>query len=219
MNDFYPLPLSSNFRLFQYTVQSGDLNQCKVVWPGSFFKKKENIEAKHVFIVQRQNSEFVFCFWAYDKRHPSILRSDSYHVFDKSLAKAKSNRYLFKVHGKSILLPYCPATLHSSWFHLESSFRDDGYILGSFLKHFKYCNAKLKKRKRNMKFKAWKRCDKNNSVLNSYKKFIVNFDPSLYETTLNLNQGIEHLKSDDLRRVKEAALLLHMVFPKMFHKI
>lgn len=219
MNDFYPLPLSSNFRLFQYTIQSGELNQCKVVWPGSFLKQNEKMEAKHVFILQRQNSEYVFCFWSYDKRHPSILTSDHYHIFDKSLAKAKSNRYLFKVHGESILLPYSPASLHSSWFDLKSSFRDDGYILGTFLKHFQYCKSNLKKRKRNMKFKGWKRCDKNNSALNSYKKFIINFNPSLYETNLNLKQGIQHLKGDDLRRVKEAALLLHMVFPKMFTKV
>lgn len=77
----------------------------------------------------------------------------------------------------------------------------------------------MKKRKRNMKFKGWRRCDKNNSALNSYKKFIINFNPSLYETNLNLKQGIQHLKGDDLRRVKEAALLLHMVFPKMFTNV
>ena len=70
-----------------------------------------------------------------------------------------------------------------------------------------------------MKFKAWKRCDKNNTVLNSYKKFIINFNPSSYETKLNLKQSIQHLKNDELQRVQEAALLLHMVFPNMFKTI
>ncbi len=219
MNDFYPLPVSSNFRLFQYTIQAGEFNQCKVVWPGCFLKQSETLEAKHVFILQRPNSEYVFCFWSYDKRQPSILQCDQYGVFEKSKAKAKSNRYLFKVHGESLLLPYCPATLHDQWFDLKSSFRDDGYVLGTFLKHSKHCKQTLKKRKRNMKFKLWKRCDKSNSILNSYKKFIINFDASLYETNLNLKQSVQQLKADDLKRVQEAALLLHTVFPKLFHKI
>ena len=89
MNDFYPLPVSSNFRLFQYTIQTGEFNQCKVVWPGCFLKQSETLEAKHVFILQRPNSEYVFCFWSYDKRQPSILQSDHYGVLKKSKAKVK----------------------------------------------------------------------------------------------------------------------------------
>lgn len=218
MTDFFPLPDSSNFRLFQYQIQSGPLNQCKVVWPGSFLKKDVEVEAKHVFIVQRNNSDYVFCYWSYDKKHPDILTSNHYHVFDKSLAKMKSNRYLFMMHGESIMLPYAPASLHDEWFNLTSSFRDDGFILGTYKKHLAYCKKNLKKRKRMIKFKAW-RHERGNSIINSYKKYMINFQPETFDTQINLYQSVQNLNADDKTKLDTACMLLHTIFPNLFQSI
>ena len=211
----FPLPVSSNFRLFGYQIQSGQLAMCKVVWPGLFLKKNTKLAAEHVFILQKNNSEYVHAFWRYDKLNPSILLAKNYDVFKKEMAQKRSNRYLINLNGKLILLPYAPASLHDHWFNLSSNFRDDGKTLWLYKQHVQYCKANLKRRKRNMKFKGWIK-DRSKNILNSYKRYFVNFNPEGKKLNLNLCQNVDNLKPEELQKVNDACFLILTVFPHFF---
>lgn len=211
----YPLPLSSNFRLFGYTIRSGPLNAAKVVWPASFLKDDESVEPRHVFILQHEDNRYQHAFWKYDMKHPLLLPTKHYGVFKKDLAAKLSNRYLFQVHGKTLLLPYVPPALHEQWFNVGLAFRDDAKVLGLFKEHNKHCKS-IKKRKRSMKFRGWRLESKSKSIINSYKKKIFEMPR---QTTLKLSQHVDNLSEQDHRRLKDAVCLLHAILPNLIKKI
>ena len=214
MNVSYPLPASNNQRVLGYQINSGPLNMQKIVWAGCFFKEEEELEMKHVFISQNSMSEYTHCYWPYDSKHPLILSSEHYNIFDLSLAVKKSNRYLFVLNGQSFFLPYLPPSLHNTHFNLKMEFCDKGMIDGVFAMHHQFCKKALKRRKRNIKFKGFKKSRVTN--LTKYKKYIINFDVLENKHHMNLNIPIESLNTQQKELLDQAATLLHMVFPTLF---
>ena len=214
MNVSYPLPASNNQRVLGYQINSGPLNMQKIVWAGCFLKEAEQLEMKHIFISQNSMSEYTHCIWPYDSKHPLILSSENYNIFDLALAKRKSNRYLFTLNGQSFFLPYLPVSLHNQHFNLKLEFCDKGYIDGAFAMHQQYCKKALKRRKRNIKFKGFKKIKVTN--LTKYKKYIINFNVVTSKQTMNLNIPLESLSPAEKQVLDQAATLLHMVFPTLF---
>jgi hypothetical protein len=215
MNTQYPLPASNNQRMLGFIVNSGALNMQKIVWAGCFFKKDEEMSNKHVFLTQNNMSEYTHCYWPYDSKHPLILSSEQYSIFDLSLATKKSNRYLFKLNGQSFFLPYLPPSLHDKHFNLKMEFCDNGNINGCYKMHHQFCRKVLKRRKRNIKFKGFKKI--KSSTLTKYKKYIINFNVNMQQKHhMNLNIPIEALDEQQKELLDQASLLLHMVFPNLF---
>ena len=215
MNTSYPLPASNNQRVLGYQINSGPLNMQKIVWPGCFLKDEDELAMKHVFITQNSDSVYTHCYWPYNLTHPLILTSEHYDIFDLSLATRKSNRYLFKLNGQSFFLPYLPPALHNQHFNLKLEFCDKGNIDGLFKIHRQFCQKALKRRKRNIKFKGFKKI--KSSTLTKYKKYIINFNMHTEQKYhLNLNIPIESLDVQQKELLDQASMLLHMVFPNLF---
>ena len=172
MNDFYPLPLSSNFRLFQYTIQAGDLNQCKVVWPGSFLKKHEKLEAKHVFILQRQNAEHVFVSGPTTSATlPSSHRTTTTYLTKpwqrkkqplpvQGARRVRTTTILPSILAQ--LLVQLGVQLPRRWLH--------PWLLPKALQ---VLQRKFKKKKAKHEVQRMETLRQNNTVLNSYKKSLL----------------------------------------------
>ena len=48
----YPLPISNNFKLLNYTFKDGPFAECFILWPAKFLKDDEEISDAHVFVLK-----------------------------------------------------------------------------------------------------------------------------------------------------------------------
>ena len=135
---YFPLPVSKNTHVCGLVIRKGEFCSYSIVWAGEFLKNdEEKLTDRHVFILQHtENLDFVFCLWKSSEPEPRILDPSHYYAcFDETKSLSVSNRYLFKVADKWLLLPYVPKDLFEKWQASNSSDADLCYFHGLFEKH------------------------------------------------------------------------------------
>ena len=206
----YPLPISNNFKLFNYKFKDGAFAECVILWPAKFWKDEEDISAAHVFILKNLQNHYFHVYWKWNKREPELLLMKHYDkCFDRKLHKSNINRYLFTAHGQSLLLPYVPHSLHQEWKKVGIEERDDSFVASIFQKYFDVGLFENKK-KRFERFNGWQsRQLKNN--LSDYVTFLSQHKET--HVPINLNKRICDLNKDEVTILKNTAGLLHSIFP------
>ena len=207
----FPLPISNNFKLFNFTFKDGAFAECSILWPAKFLKDGETIDAENVFILKNRQNDYFHVMWRWNKKEPEFLLKEHWDkCFDKKLHTSASNRYLFTAHGQSLLLPYVPHTLHKQWKKSSIEERDDAFVASYFTKYF---NVGLfeNKKKRFERFPGWQ-TKHTKSVTNDYVKYVAQKREGM--VPLNLNKRICDLNKEEKMVLDNAAALLHAIFPK-----
>ncbi len=216
MSSVFPLPVSNNFKLFQYTFSDGVFTGCTILWPARFVKQSDVINAEHVFILKNKKNEYFHCIWRWNSSKPEMLLKKHWsNCFDKKKHTSISNRYLFNTHSFQLMLPYVPHVLHKHWVESKINRRDDAFVISCFKSYFDL-NVFDQSKKRYERFPGWhKKTIKNN--LNQYVKYITM--ANVNEVPINLNINIKDLKPDQKKILDQATALVHAVFPNFCMEI
>lgn len=207
----FPLPISNNFKLFNYTFKDGSFAECSILWPANFIKQGQTMNKEHVFILKNRQNHYFHVYWKWDEKEPRLLVEKYWeNCFEKSKHTSITNRYLFNAHGQSLLLPYVPHTLHRRWKNVSIYQRDDSYIASCFLKYFDIGIFDNKK-KRFERFPGWVKKQLRNTF-NEYSTYIaLNKSKNI---PINLTKKIQDLTKDERVILDQACAILHAVFPR-----
>lgn len=206
----FPLPISSNFTLFNYTFKDGPFTECRILWPASFLKENEKMGEEHVFILKNLKNHFFHVFWRWTSKTPELLTEDHWNgCFLKKKHTSFTNRYLFMAHGQSLLLPYVPHMLHVKWSKTNITERDDAFIASVFQKYFDTKVFDIKK-KRFERFPGWQRKVLKNSI-NEYVKYFIEHNSGV--VPINITKPIKDLSKDELLLLEQTCSLFHAIFP------
>lgn len=212
----YPLPISSNFKLFNYVFKEGNFANCAILWPAKFLKADDKIGPEHVFILKNAENHFFHVYWKWDGREPELLLKKHWNAcFQKELHKSTSNRYLFCAHGQSLLLPYVPHNLHKQWTQSKIDMRDDAFVASYYEKYFDM-NIFDTNKKRFERFPGWQKKILKNPIDEYVKYMAAHKDQNV---PLNLTKKIEDLNKDEKQILKQASALLHAIFPNFSYSL
>ena len=207
----FPLPISNNFKLFNYTFKNGAFSECCILWPAKFLKDSEEITPGHVFILKNRQNHYFFALWKWNSREPELLLTKFWDkCFKKELHTSASNRYLFEAHGQSLLLPYVPHSLHKKWKKSSIEERDDSFVASYFQKYFDLGIFEGNKKKRFERFAGWQKKQIKN-IANEYVKYVATKTEGC--VPINLNKRICDLTKDEKKLLDNACALLHTIFP------
>ena len=213
----FPLPISNNFKLFNFRFASGSFTDWKILWPAQFVKSDSNIGPEHVFILKNGKNEYQHCLWRWNQREPELLTKEYWPAcFDKSLHTSISDRYLFRAHSLQLLLPYVPHSLHREWQSSSIHQRDDTFVVSYFKKYFDL-NVFEDNKKRFDRFPGWHKKVLRKSQ-NEYVKYMCQ-PKQILEVPINLGVKIEDLKPDKKLILDQACALLHTIFPNFCMEI
>ena len=206
----FPLPLSNNFKLFNYRFPSGPFVDYKVLWPAQFVKDDSIIGAEHVFILKNSINEFMHCIWRWDSREPELLQKKFWKsCFKEELHTSVSNRYLFTAHSLNLLLPYVPHTLHRKWQKSKTNQRDDAFVVSTFSGYFDL-GVFDQTKKRFERFPGWQKKVLKNP-LNEYVTYLATKQNQ--EVPINFGIQLKDLKPEAKKKLDEACAIIHAVFP------
>ena len=216
MSKIFPLPVSNNFKLFNYTFSTGLFAECTILWPAQFVKKDTVVGPEHVFILKNRSNDYFHCLWKWDSREPEMLLQNYWsNCFEQSKHTSISNRYLFTMHAFQLMLPYVPHMLHKKWCNTIINRRDDAFIISTFKNYFDL-NIFNEQKKRYERFPGWQRKTIKNQ-LNQYVKFMTSDHDT--EVPINLTIDIENLSPEKKQILDQTTALLHAIFPNFCQEI
>jgi len=211
MTTVFPLPLSSNFKLFNYKFPSGPFIDCRILWPAQFVKQDSVVGPEHVFILKNEKNEFHHCLWRWNSREPEYLLEKHWtSCFQQELHTSACNRYLFCAHSLQLMLPYVPHTLHKKWTNSKLELRDDAAVVSKFQKYFDL-SVFNENKKRYDRFAGWQKKHLKKSI-NEYVKYVAKNSNNL-EVPINFGVKIENLKPEKKLILDQACAILHSLFP------
>lgn len=210
----FPLPLSKNFKLFNYRFSSGPFVDYKILWPAQFVKDSgaglSSVGPEHVFILKNKTNHFVHCLWHWNSKEPELLLKKYWpNCFKQELHLSVSNRYLFTAHSLNLLLPYVPHMLHRKWQKTKTNQRDDAFLVSYFLKYFDL-GVFQDDKKRFERFAGWQKKVLKNP-LNEYVTYIANNRNQ--EVPINFGIQIKDMKPETKKKLDDACAIVHAVFP------
>jgi len=216
MSSIFPLPVSNNFKLFNYTFSTGVFTGCTILWPAQFVKQDTVVGPEHVFILKNKKNDYFHCLWRWDSREPEMLLKKHWDkCFEKNKHTSISNRYLFHTHSFQLMLPYVPHTLHKEWLNTVINKRDDAFVVSSFQAYFDL-NIFKQQKKRYERFPGWQRKTTKHQ-LNQYVKYMST--QNVHELPINLTINIENLTPEKKKILDQATALLHAIFPNFCTEI
>ena len=214
---YFPLPVSKNTHVCGLVIRKGEFCSYSIVWAGEFLKNdEEKLTDRHVFILQHtENLDFVFCLWKSSEPEPRILDPSHYYAcFDETKSLSVSNRYLFKVADKWLLLPYVPKDLFEKWQASNSSDNADlCYFHGLFEKHLpKHFGERQQTRL--ARFCGWYNAVEDSPV-DAYRRLFIETNTIENGPKMDLSQHPNQLGDQGLKKVQEAFKIVKCIFPQL----
>ena len=215
MNHF-PLPVSKNTHVCGLVIRKGDFCSYSIVWAGEFLKDDETATERNVFILQHtEDLNFIFCLWKTSESEPRILDHAFYHAcFDEAKSKSASNRYLFQVANKWLLLPYVPQDLFEKWQSSGMTENADlSFFHGLYEKHIPKTFGE-RNHTRIARFCGWYNAIEDSPV-DAYRRLFVETKTTDSGPRIDLSQHPSELSEQNLKKVKEAFQVVKCVFRQL----
>lgn len=214
---YFPLPVSKNTHVCGLVIRKGDFCSYSIVWAGEFLKDdEEQICDKNVFILQQtEELEFVFCIWKSSEAEPRVLDPSLYYAcFDEQKSRSVSNRYLFKVADKWLLLPYAPKDLFEKWQATETLDNADlSFFHGLFEKHAPKQFGE-RQQTRIARFCGWYNAVEDSPV-DAYRRLFLETKTIDSGPRMDLSQNPAELSEQNRKKVKEAFQIVKCIFPQL----
>ena len=214
---YFPLPVSKNTHVCGLVIRKGDFCSYSIVWAGEFLKDdEEQICDKNVFILQQtEELEFVFCIWKSSEAEPRVLDPSLYYAcFDEQKSRSVSNRYLFKVADKWLLLPYAPKDLFEKWQATETLDNADlPFFHGLFEKHAPKQFGE-RQQTRIARFCGWYNAVEDSPV-DAYRRLFLETKTIDSGPRMDLSQNPTELSEQNRKKVKEAFQIVKCIFPQL----
>lgn len=211
----FPLPVSKNTHINGVTLRNGLFAQYTIVWSGEFLKDEEVPAEQHVFILQHmEDNNFIFVCWKSSENQPRILTPKHYEAcFKKEKSVSASNRYLFQLNDKYLLLPYVPVDLFQKWTSSMLYQKDSlahSYLAGLFQEHLGGEFGAIE-RKRITRFCGWYACYKDLPI-DAYRRLFVQVAKEKKGHSIDITQDPTELPTEQLEKVKEAFRIVKSIF-------
>ena len=178
---------------------------------------EEQVTEKHVFILQHtEELDFAFCLWISSEAEPRLLDPSLYYAcFDEKKSKSVSNRYLFKVADKWMLLPYAPKDLFEKWQASESGFdnADLSFFHGLFKEHAPKQFGQ-RQQTRIARFCGWYNAVEDSPV-DAYRRMFLDTNTIDGGPKMDLSQHPNELSEQNKKKVKEAFQIVKCIFPQL----
>lgn len=215
---YFPLPVSKNTHVCGLVIRKGDFCSYSIVWAGEFLKdNEEQVTEKHVFILQHtEELDFAFCLWISSEAEPRLLDPSLYYAcFDEKKSKSVSNRYLFKVADKWMLLPYAPKDLFEKWQASASGFdnADLSFFHGLFKEHAPKQFGQ-RQQTRIARFCGWYNAVEDSPV-DAYRRMFLDTNTIDGGPKMDLSQHPNELSEQNKKKVKEAFQIVKCIFPQL----
>lgn len=214
---YFPLPVSKNTHVCGLVIRNGDFCSYSIVWAGEFLKsEQEAIDERHVFILQHTEAlDFVFCLWRSNEAEPRILDPSYYYAcFDEKKNRSVSNRYLFKVADKWMLLPYVPKDLFEKWQATETLDNADlSFFKGLFNDNSPECFGE-RRQNRMTRFCGWYKAVEDSPV-DAYRRLFLDTKTLHSGPRMDLSQHPRDLGEQNVKKVKEAFQIVKCIFPQL----
>jgi hypothetical protein len=215
----FPLPVSKNTHINGVILRRGLFAQYSIVWSGEFLRADEEVPTeKHVFILQHmEDKDFLFSYWKSSENEPRILTPRYYEqCFQKEKSVSASNRYLFQLNDKFLLLPYVPVDLFQEWtnsllYRKESL--GHSYLAGLFQEHVGQDFGSIE-RKRITRFCGWY-ASYEDLPIDAYRKLFVEVAKEKKGHNIDISQTPENLSKEQLEKVKESFRIVKSIFKSM----
>ena len=209
--------MSKNTHVCGLVIRKGDFCSYSIVWAGEFLKDdEEQICDKNVFILQQtEELEFVFCIWKSSEAEPRVLDPSLYYAcFDEQKSRSVSNRYLFKVADKWLLLPYAPKDLFEKWQATETLDNADlSFFHGLFEKHAPKQFGE-RQQTRIARFCGWYNAVEDSPV-DAYRRLFLETKTIDSGPRMDLSQNPTELSEQNRKKVKEAFQIVKCIFPQL----
>ena len=209
--------MSKNTHVCGLVIRKGDFCSYSIVWAGEFLKDdEEQICDKNVFILQQtEELEFVFCIWKSSEAEPRVLDPSLYYAcFDEQKSRSVSNRYLFKVADKWLLLPYAPKDLFEKWQATETLDNADlPFFHGLFEKHAPKQFGE-RQQTRIARFCGWYNAVEDSPV-DAYRRLFLETKTIDSGPRMDLSQNPTELSEQNRKKVKEAFQIVKCIFPQL----
>lgn len=211
----FPLPVSKNTHINGVTLRTGIFTQYTIVWSGEFLGVEGTPTEQHVFILQHmKDNNFIFAYWKSCENQPRILTPQFYEsCFKKEKSVSASNRYLFQLNDKYLLLPYVPVDLFQEWaksmLYRKDSL-DHSYLAGLFEKHVKGNFGEIE-RKRITRFCGWY-ASYEDLPIDAYRRLFLEVVKERKGHNIDITQDPAQLSAEQLEKVKEAFRIVKSIF-------
>lgn len=209
--------MSKNTHVCGLVIRKGDFCSYSIVWAGEFLKDdEEQVCDKNVFILQQtEELEFVFCIWKSSEAEPRVLDPSLYYAcFDEQKSRSVSNRYLFKVADKWLLLPYAPKDLFEKWQATETLDNADlSFFHGLFEKHAPKQFGE-RQQTRIARFCGWYNAVEDSPV-DAYRRLFLETKTIDSGPRMDLSQNPTELSEQNRKKVKEAFQIVKCIFPQL----
>ena len=209
--------MSKNTHVCGLVIRKGEFCCYSIVWAGEFLKDdQEKVNERHVFILQHtERLDFVFCLWKSSEPEPRILDPSLYYAcFDEKKSLSVSNRYLFKIANKWLLLPYAPKDLFEKWQASESLDNADlCFFHGLFKEHLPEHFGE-RQQTRIARFCGWYNAIEDSPV-DAYRRLFLDTNCIESGPKMDLSQHPKDLGEQGLKKVQEAFQIVKCIFPQL----
>jgi len=211
----FPLPVSKNTHINGVILRNGIFAQYTIVWSGEFLKEEEMPTEENVFILQHMHdNNFIFAFWKSSENQPRILTPKHYKgCFQKEKSVSASNRYLFQLNDKYLLLPYLPVDLFQEWTDSVLYKKDSlahSYLAGLFQEHLGGEFGAIE-RKRITRFCGWY-ASYEDIPIDAYRRLFVQVAKENKGHSIDITQDPKELSTEQVEKVKEAFRIVKSIF-------
>ena len=214
---YFPLPVSKNTHVCGLVIRKGKFCSYSIVWAGEFLKgDEEQVTERHVFILQHtEELDFVFCLWKTSEAEPRILDPSLYYAcFEEKKSLSVSNRYLFKIADKWLLLPYAPKDLFEKWQATEGLDNADlSFFHGLFETHAPKQFGE-RQQTRIARFCGWYNAV-DDSPVDAYRRLFLETNTIDSGPRMDLSQHPDQLSEQNKKKVREAFQIVKCVFPQL----
>lgn len=215
MSSTFPLPISKNTHINGVILRNGLFAQYVIVWSGEFLKAAEEPNDRNVFILQHmKDKNFLFAYWKSSENQPRILTPKHYDAcFQQEKSVSASNRYLFKLNDKFLLLPYVPIDLFQEWNHsvlYKKESLDHSFLAGLFETHLGGAFGKIE-RKRVTRFCGWYSSFEDMPI-DAYRRLYLQVSLNKRGHHIDFSQAPEDLTKDQLEKIKESFRIVKSIF-------
>lgn len=214
----FPLPVSKNSHINGVILRNGLFTQYVIVWSGEFLKDGATPNERNVFILQHmEDKNFLFAYWKTSENQPRILKPEHYDAcFSKEKSVSASNRYLFKLNDKFLLLPYVPIDLFQRWNQsvlYKKDSLDHSFLAGLFETYLGKDFGPVQ-RKRVTRFCGWYSSFENLNI-DAYRRLFLKVSLNKTGHSIDFSQKPEDLSKEQLEKVKEAFRIVKSIFKNL----
>tara|TARA_Y100000817_G_scaffold243166_1_gene195172 strand:- start:280 stop:1005 length:726 start_codon:yes stop_codon:yes gene_type:complete len=216
----FPLPVSKNTHIHGVVVRKGLFASYAIVWAGEFLKQAEPPTDRHVFILQHlEEKDFLFVYWRSAENEPRVLTPEHYEAcFDRAKSVSPSNRYLFHLNDRYLLLPYAPVDLFERWNEglllRNADNVDHSFLCGLFEAHFASPIPFRKERARVKRFCGWY-SSYEDLPIDEYRRLFLSVDLKREGHQIDISRAPSELTREQQLKVKEAFRIVRSIFKNL----